>query len=69
MISLGLNESSRGALPAAVAKRNWRAFLRRLNEEDGVHLIIYCVRGTQEIGAPQTNYRQLLVKANCLQSS
>lgn len=56
-MSSGVNERSRGAVPASVAEKNWTAFLRGLNEEDGVHLIIYCVRGTREIGAPQTNYK------------
>ncbi|OAX34719.1 kinase-like protein [Rhizopogon vinicolor AM-OR11-026] len=53
----GLNERSRGVVPAAVVERTLTAFLRGLNKKDGVHLLIYCVRGTRTIGAPQTNYK------------
>jgi hypothetical protein len=44
-------------VPAARAKKNLTAFLRGLNKEDGVHLLIYCVRGARAIGALQTNYK------------
>ncbi|KAG1891684.1 uncharacterized protein F5891DRAFT_1069586, partial [Suillus fuscotomentosus] len=39
------NEGSEGTVPAVMAERNLTAFLRGLNQEDGVHLLIYCVRG------------------------
>jgi len=44
-------------VPAAVAEKNLTAFLRDLNKEDGVHLLIYCVRGIRGIGASQTVYK------------
>lgn len=53
----GLNEGSQGTVPAAVAERNLTAFLRGLNQEDGVHLLIYCVRGTRATKALRTNYK------------
>lgn len=53
----GLNEGSEGTVPAAVAKRNLTTFLRGLNKEDGVHLLIYCVRGTRATRALQTHYK------------
>jgi len=53
----GLNEGSEGTVPAATAERNLTAFLRGLNQEDGVHLLIYCVRGTRATKALQTHYK------------
>lgn len=53
----GLNEGSEGTVPAAVAKRNLTKFLRGLNQEDGVHLLIYCVRGTRATKALRTDYK------------
>ncbi|KAG1891683.1 P-loop containing nucleoside triphosphate hydrolase protein [Suillus fuscotomentosus] len=38
----GFNEGSEGTVPAVMAERNLTAFLRGLNQEDGVHLLIYC---------------------------
>ncbi|KAG2127588.1 P-loop containing nucleoside triphosphate hydrolase protein [Suillus bovinus] len=62
----GLNEGSEGTVPAVIAERNLTTFLRGLNQEDGVHLLIYCVRGTRATKALQTHYkiyRQLSVIA------
>ncbi|KAG2153885.1 P-loop containing nucleoside triphosphate hydrolase protein [Suillus clintonianus] len=53
----GLNEGSEGTVPAAKAKRNLTTFLRSLHQEDGVHLLVYCVRGTRAIKALQTHYK------------
>ncbi|KAG1785564.1 P-loop containing nucleoside triphosphate hydrolase protein [Suillus plorans] len=53
----GLNEGSEGTVPAVTAERNLTAFLRGLNQEDGVHLLIYCVRGTRATKALQTHYK------------
>ncbi|KAG1745358.1 P-loop containing nucleoside triphosphate hydrolase protein [Suillus paluster] len=53
----GLNEGSEGAMPAPVAARNLTVFLRGLNQGDGVHLLVYCVRGTQATKAMRTNYQ------------
>jgi hypothetical protein len=43
-------------VPAAVVERNLTAFLRGLDHEDGVHLLIYCMRGTRAVRALQTHY-------------
>ncbi|KAG1771140.1 P-loop containing nucleoside triphosphate hydrolase protein [Suillus placidus] len=53
----GLNEGSEGTVPAVMAERNLTMFLRGLNQEDGVHLLIYCVRGTRATKALQTHYK------------
>jgi hypothetical protein len=53
----GLNEGSEGTVPAVMAERNLTTFLRCLNQEDGVHLLIYCVRGTRATKALQTHYK------------
>jgi len=44
-MSSGLNEGSEGKVPAAIAKKNLNKFFRALRQEDGVHLLVYCVRG------------------------
>lgn len=46
-MSSGLNEGSEGTVPAAKAKKNLAEFLRVLKQEDGIHLLVYCVRGTR----------------------
>jgi len=56
-MSPGLNEGFEGTVPAAMAGKNLTAFLRCLDQEDGVHLLIYCVRGTRATKALQTNYK------------
>ncbi|KAG0704674.1 P-loop containing nucleoside triphosphate hydrolase protein [Suillus ampliporus] len=53
----GLNEGSEGAVPAPVAARNLTVFLRGLNQGEGVHLLVYCVRGTRVTKALRTNYQ------------
>ncbi|OAX32446.1 P-loop containing nucleoside triphosphate hydrolase protein [Rhizopogon vinicolor AM-OR11-026] len=53
----GLNEGSEGVVPTATAKKNLTAFLRGLDQADGVHLLIYCVRGARAVGALLTNYK------------
>ncbi|KAG2046279.1 hypothetical protein BDR06DRAFT_965239 [Suillus hirtellus] len=53
----GLNEGSEGTVPAVMAERNLTAFLRGLNQENGVHLLLYCVRGTRATKALQTHYK------------
>lgn len=57
ILTSGLIEGSEGTVPAAVAKRNLTKFLRGLNQEDGVHLLIYCVRGTRATKALRTDYK------------
>lgn len=44
-------------MPAAVARKKLTAFLRGLDQTDGVHLIIYCVRGARAVGALLNNYK------------
>jgi hypothetical protein len=57
IVSSGLNEGSEGTVPAVMAERNLTAFLRGLNQENGVHLLLYCVRGTRATKALQTHYK------------
>ncbi|KAG1851675.1 P-loop containing nucleoside triphosphate hydrolase protein [Suillus subluteus] len=53
----GLNEGSEGRVPAAAAARRLALFLGGLNRGDGVHLLMYCVRGTRATKALRTNYQ------------
>ncbi|KAG2337541.1 hypothetical protein BDR05DRAFT_1004948 [Suillus weaverae] len=53
----GLNEGSEGRVPAATAARRLALFLGGLNRGDGVHLLMYCVRGTRATKALRTNYQ------------
>ncbi|OAX34718.1 hypothetical protein K503DRAFT_671809, partial [Rhizopogon vinicolor AM-OR11-026] len=55
----GLYEGSEGVVPAATARKNLTAFLRGLDQAEGVHLLIYCVRGARAraVGALLTNYK------------
>ncbi|KAG2153902.1 P-loop containing nucleoside triphosphate hydrolase protein [Suillus clintonianus] len=53
----GLNEGSEGKVPAAAAARRLTLFLDGLNKGDGVHLFVYCVRGTQATKALRNNYQ------------
>ncbi|KAJ8591200.1 hypothetical protein M405DRAFT_123569 [Rhizopogon salebrosus TDB-379] len=55
--TLGLDEGLEGTVPAAKTEKNLTAFLRGIDQEDGVHLLIYCVHGARAIGALQTNYK------------
>ncbi|KAG1849187.1 hypothetical protein DFJ58DRAFT_889402 [Suillus subalutaceus] len=56
-MSLGLNEGSEGRVPAAAAAKELALLLRNLNKGDGVHLFMYCVRGTRATKALRTNYK------------
>ncbi|KAG2052232.1 hypothetical protein BDR06DRAFT_997744 [Suillus hirtellus] len=55
IISSGLSEGSEGTVPAVMAERNLTAFLRGLNQEDGV--LIYHVHGTRATKVLQTHHK------------
>jgi hypothetical protein len=55
-MSSGFDECSMGALPAAMAERNLIAFLHSLDQEGGVHLLVYCMRGRRAVRGLKTDY-------------
>ncbi|KAJ8582539.1 hypothetical protein M405DRAFT_750110, partial [Rhizopogon salebrosus TDB-379] len=46
-----------GRLPAAMAERNLTAFLHSLDQEGGVHLLVYCMRGRRAVRGLKTDYK------------
>lgn len=56
-MSLGLNEGSEGRVPSAAAAKRLALFLGGLHRGDGVHLLMYCVRGTRATKALRTAYQ------------
>ncbi|KAG1896042.1 uncharacterized protein F5891DRAFT_1193479 [Suillus fuscotomentosus] len=44
----GLYEGSKGTVPNEEAQKVLKKLLRNLAEQDGIHLLIYCVQGTRE---------------------
>ncbi|KAG1777034.1 P-loop containing nucleoside triphosphate hydrolase protein [Suillus placidus] len=53
----GLDGNSDSRLPAALTDSNLSAFLHGLAQEDGVHLLIYCMRGTRAMKDLRINYK------------
>ncbi|KAI9567588.1 P-loop containing nucleoside triphosphate hydrolase protein [Boletus coccyginus] len=52
----GLDEGSEGIVPAKLAEGNLRALIRGLANSGGIHLVIYCIRGTRLTKALKHNY-------------
>ncbi|KAF8551304.1 hypothetical protein OG21DRAFT_1499212 [Imleria badia] len=54
----GLDEGSQGAVPARIAENNLKVLIQRLADSGGtgIHLVIYCIRGTRLTKALKRNY-------------
>ena len=52
----GLDEGSDGRVPAKLAENNLRALIQGLAHSGGIHLVIYCTRGTRLTKALKHNY-------------
>ncbi|KAF8551309.1 hypothetical protein OG21DRAFT_1524539 [Imleria badia] len=52
----GLDEGSEGTVPSKLAENNLRELMRGLERSGGIHLIIYCIRGTRLTKALKRNY-------------
>ena len=52
----GLDEGSEGTVPAKVAESNLRELMEGLARSGGIHLVIYCIRGTRLTKALKHNY-------------
>lgn len=55
----GLDEGSEGSVPDKEAQKNVKKLLQTLMEQDGIHLLVYCVQGTRETTALRRNYMSL----------
>ncbi|KAG2051268.1 hypothetical protein BDR06DRAFT_865941, partial [Suillus hirtellus] len=58
----GLDEGSEGAVPNKEAQKVLKKLLQTLAEQDGIHLLMYCVQGTRESMALRRNYMSLYSK-------
>lgn len=52
----GLDEGTRGRVPPEVAERNLTKLLRELRGANGVHLLVYCIRGPSVRKSLARNY-------------
>ena len=52
----GLDETSEGSVPAKQAETNLKRLIQELARSGGIHLIIYCIRGTRLTRALERNY-------------
>ncbi|KAG8216009.1 hypothetical protein J3R82DRAFT_8001 [Butyriboletus roseoflavus] len=52
----GLDEGTEGTVPARVAESNLRSLIQDLAHTGGIHLIVYCIRGTRPSKALKRNY-------------
>lgn len=59
--TVGLGEGSEGKVPDKKARRLLKDLLRRLMQQDGIHLLMYCIdgkkQGTEAIRALYRNYK------------
>ncbi|KAG2041375.1 P-loop containing nucleoside triphosphate hydrolase protein [Suillus americanus] len=55
----GLDEGPQGTVPTAQARTALKTLIRTLKKGRGIHLLIYCVQGTQDARALQRNYKLL----------
>jgi hypothetical protein len=55
----GLDDGSEGTVPAVQAQKALKTLLKTLKKNRGIHLLIYCVRGTRDITVLQRNYKLL----------
>lgn len=58
----GLDEGSEGAVPNKEAQKVLKKLLQTLMEQDGIHLLVYCVQGTRERTALRRNYMSFYSK-------
>ncbi|KAG1720104.1 P-loop containing nucleoside triphosphate hydrolase protein [Suillus lakei] len=55
--TVGLGEGSHGSMPADMAPtKKLKYFLRKMSQEDGLHLLVYCVRGSRATRALRHSY-------------
>ncbi|KAG2143269.1 P-loop containing nucleoside triphosphate hydrolase protein [Suillus cothurnatus] len=55
--TVGLGEGSHGSMPTDVAPaKKLKYFLRRMSQQDGLHLLVYCVRGSRATRALRHSY-------------
>ncbi|KAF9245044.1 P-loop containing nucleoside triphosphate hydrolase protein, partial [Melanogaster broomeanus] len=52
----GLDEGTLGRVPPEVAEKNLEKLLRELGGANGVHLLVYCIRGSAGLKALARNY-------------
>ncbi|KAF8553106.1 hypothetical protein OG21DRAFT_1485691 [Imleria badia] len=52
----GLDEGDQGTVPSKLAEDNLRELMRALEHSGGIHLIIYCIRGSRLTKALKRNY-------------
>jgi hypothetical protein len=59
---VGLGEGSHGSMPTDVAPaKKLKYFLRRMSQQDGLHLLVYCVRGSRATRALRHSYETFAV--------
>lgn len=58
----GLDEGSEGTVPNKEAQKVLKKLLQTLMEQDGIHLLVYCVQGTRESMALRRNYMSFYSK-------
>lgn len=61
--TVGLDEGSEGTVPAKEAENNLRDLIQVLAQSGGIHLVIYCIRGTRLTKALKRNYELFYVTA------
>ncbi|KAG0698643.1 P-loop containing nucleoside triphosphate hydrolase protein [Suillus ampliporus] len=54
--TVGLGEGSHGLVPAGVASKKLKSFLRKISRANGLHLLVYCVRGSRATRALHRSY-------------
>ena len=52
----GLDDGTKGIVPAAKAESNLRSLLQKLTSTGGIHLVVYCIRAGRFRNAHQRNY-------------
>ena len=52
----GLDEGSEGTVPADIAENNLSLLMEELARTGGIHLVIYCIRGSRLTRALKHNY-------------
>ncbi|KAG2153899.1 P-loop containing nucleoside triphosphate hydrolase protein [Suillus clintonianus] len=58
----GLDEDCQGTVPDKEAQGVLKKLLQTLMEQDGIHLLMYCVQGTRESTALRRNYMSMYSK-------
>lgn len=59
--TVGLDEGSEGTVPAKEAENNLRSLMEALANSGGIHLVMYCIRGTRLTKALKRNYHLFYV--------